>query len=84
MAYTTLQKWADRNLEIKRFLQVLRSSVYKVGGELNENNGDELATSKRKEYYQLVSKKSVWQDRRKSWQVNATSSQRLGFKCLKE
>ena len=40
------------NLEIARFLKVARSFVCKVRKELNENNGDELATSKRKQHCQ--------------------------------
>ncbi|VUZ41783.1 unnamed protein product [Hymenolepis diminuta] len=37
------------NLEIARCPQVARSSLDKVIRELNENNGDEWATSKRKQ-----------------------------------
>ncbi|VUZ49818.1 unnamed protein product, partial [Hymenolepis diminuta] len=46
-------KAKQTNLEIARFLKVPTSFVCKVRKELNENNADELATSKkRKEHCQ--------------------------------
>ncbi|VUZ47975.1 unnamed protein product [Hymenolepis diminuta] len=51
-AVTVSIKAKHRNLEIARFLQVVRSVVWKVRKELlNENNGDAMVTTrKRKEH----------------------------------
>ena len=40
------------DLKIPRFLKIARSFVCKVRKELKENNGDELAMSKRKQHCQ--------------------------------
>ena len=45
-------KAEDNDLKIGRFLKVTRSFVCKGRKELKENNGDELATSKRKQHCQ--------------------------------
>ncbi|VUZ51572.1 unnamed protein product [Hymenolepis diminuta] len=47
-------KAKHRNLEIAGFLKVTTSFVCKVGKGLNEHNGDELATRKRKGHCQRL------------------------------
>ncbi|KAM3175539.1 hypothetical protein ACTXT7_008302 [Hymenolepis weldensis] len=44
-------KAKHRNLEIVRFLKVAKSFLYKVRKRLNENNGDELATMRRRKQH---------------------------------
>lgn len=66
--------------EIARFLKVARSFVCKVRKELNKNNSDELATSKRKHHCQRSDSLRTPEFVRrvhgmidKSWDINATS-----------
>ncbi|KAM3179801.1 hypothetical protein ACTXT7_017569, partial [Hymenolepis weldensis] len=73
-------KAKHRNFEIARFLKVATSFVCKVRkGLLNENNGDEPTTRKRKgtvnallthsEHLNLCEKCTAWHDGRKSWEA---------------